>query len=200
MIVGIPKESYPGERRVALVPGVLANLAKAGMQLIVEAGAGESAGFPDSDIVDYKWIAPRPHDRRATTNRTKPRLRRIMRNAGWYSGILFARAGRAEIHDGRAFFRSDPRLIYTDGQLNGSRQAPRGSDTAAHHLQRAKLRNLSLLGIAIIIAVMLILDPSRMYLYPLIVVIPLIFGVMMIILIGGADMPTVISLPNSYAG
>ena len=60
--------------------------------------------------------------------------------------------------------------------------------------------NLSLLGIAIIIAVMLVLDPSRMYLYPLIVVIPLIFGVMMIIPIGGADMPTVISLLNSYAG
>jgi len=60
--------------------------------------------------------------------------------------------------------------------------------------------NLSLLGIAIIIAVMLVLDPSKMYLYPLIVVIPLIFGVMMIIPIGGADMPTVISLLNSYAG
>jgi H+-translocating NAD(P) transhydrogenase subunit beta len=62
------------------------------------------------------------------------------------------------------------------------------------------LVNLSLLGIAIIIAVMLVLDPSKMYLYPLIVVIPLIFGVMMIIPIGGADMPTVISLLNSYAG
>jgi H+-translocating NAD(P) transhydrogenase subunit beta len=60
--------------------------------------------------------------------------------------------------------------------------------------------NLSLLGIAIIIAVMLVLDPSKMYLYPLIVFIPLIFGVMMIIPIGGADMPTVISLLNSYAG
>jgi H+-translocating NAD(P) transhydrogenase subunit beta len=60
--------------------------------------------------------------------------------------------------------------------------------------------NLSLLGIAIIIAAMLVMDPSRMYLYPLIVVIPLIFGVMMIIPIGGADMPTVISLLNSYAG
>jgi H+-translocating NAD(P) transhydrogenase subunit beta len=60
--------------------------------------------------------------------------------------------------------------------------------------------NLSLLGISIIIAVMLVLDPSKMYLYPLIVVIPLIFGVMMIIPIGGADMPTVISLLNSYAG
>jgi NAD(P) transhydrogenase subunit beta len=60
--------------------------------------------------------------------------------------------------------------------------------------------NLSLLGVAIIIAVMLVMDPSRMYLYPLMVVIPLIFGVMMIIPIGGADMPTVISLLNSYAG
>jgi len=44
------------------------------------------------------------------------------------------------------------------------------------------LVNLSLLGIAIIIAVMLVLDPSKMYLYPLIVVIPLIFGVMMIMI------------------
>src|SRR6201988_3188774 len=60
--------------------------------------------------------------------------------------------------------------------------------------------NLSLLGIAVIIAAMLVVDPSRMYLYPLIIVIPLIFGVMMIIPIGGADMPTVISLLNSYAG
>jgi len=60
--------------------------------------------------------------------------------------------------------------------------------------------NLSLLGIAVIIAAMLVLDPSKMYLYPLMVVIPLIFGVMMIIPIGGADMPTVISLLNSYAG
>jgi NAD(P) transhydrogenase subunit beta len=60
--------------------------------------------------------------------------------------------------------------------------------------------NLSLLGVAIVIAVMLVLDPSKLYLYPLIVVIPLIFGVMMIIPIGGADMPTVISLLNSYAG
>jgi H+-translocating NAD(P) transhydrogenase subunit alpha len=49
MIVGVPKESYPGERRVALVPSVLSNLAKAGMQVILEAGAGESAGYPDSE-------------------------------------------------------------------------------------------------------------------------------------------------------
>jgi NAD(P) transhydrogenase subunit beta len=62
------------------------------------------------------------------------------------------------------------------------------------------LVNLSLLGVAIIVAVLLVLDPSRMSLFPLIIVIPMIFGVMMIVPIGGADMPTVISLLNSYAG
>src|SRR5215467_2649669 len=49
MIVGVPRESYPGERRVALVPGVLPSLGKAGMQVMVEAGAGNSAGYPDSE-------------------------------------------------------------------------------------------------------------------------------------------------------
>jgi len=48
--------------------------------------------------------------------------------------------------------------------------------------------------------VLLVLDPSRMHLFPLMIIIPLIFGVMMIVPIGGADMPTVISLLNSYAG
>jgi proton-translocating NAD(P)+ transhydrogenase subunit alpha len=49
MIVGVPRESFPGERRVALVPGVLQNLAKAGMEVVVEAGAGAGAGYPDAD-------------------------------------------------------------------------------------------------------------------------------------------------------
>jgi NAD(P) transhydrogenase subunit alpha len=47
MIVGVPCESYPGERRVALVPAVLSNLAKAGLQVLIEAGAGAAAGYPD---------------------------------------------------------------------------------------------------------------------------------------------------------
>ena len=60
--------------------------------------------------------------------------------------------------------------------------------------------NLGLLGVAVGIAVLLVADPSKIYLFPAIVAIPLIFGVLMIIPIGGADMPTVISLLNSYAG
>jgi H+-translocating NAD(P) transhydrogenase subunit alpha len=48
VIVGVPKESYPGERRVALVPLVIPNLGKAGLEVVVEAGAGEQAGYPDA--------------------------------------------------------------------------------------------------------------------------------------------------------
>jgi H+-translocating NAD(P) transhydrogenase subunit beta len=60
--------------------------------------------------------------------------------------------------------------------------------------------NLAVLAIAVIVAGVLVAHPERVYLYPLIVILPLIFGVLMIIPIGGADMPTVISLLNSYAG
>ena len=48
MIVGIVKETYPGERRVGLVPGVLPALGKAGLEVLLESGAGEAAGFPDA--------------------------------------------------------------------------------------------------------------------------------------------------------
>jgi NAD(P) transhydrogenase subunit alpha len=49
MIVGVPRESFPGERRVALVPATIPNLTKAGLELVVEAGAGAAAGYPDAD-------------------------------------------------------------------------------------------------------------------------------------------------------
>jgi NAD(P) transhydrogenase subunit beta len=60
--------------------------------------------------------------------------------------------------------------------------------------------NLGLLAISVIIAGILVVHPENMYLFPAMIIIPLVFGVMMIIPIGGADMPTVISLLNSYAG
>ena len=52
MIIGVPKESFPGERRVALVPAVVPILAKAGHEVVVETGAGLAAGYPDADYVD----------------------------------------------------------------------------------------------------------------------------------------------------
>jgi len=60
--------------------------------------------------------------------------------------------------------------------------------------------NLSLLAIAIGLAVYLVIHPEAKFLFPFIVGIPLLFGVSMVIPIGGADMPTVISLLNAYAG
>ena len=45
MIVGVPKETAPGERRVALVPELVPRIAKAGASVIIEPGAGEAAGF-----------------------------------------------------------------------------------------------------------------------------------------------------------
>ena len=60
--------------------------------------------------------------------------------------------------------------------------------------------NLSILGIAVAVAVYLVLNPGAKQLFPVMIVVPLIFGILMIVPIGGADMPTVISLLNSYAG
>ena len=52
MIVGVPKESFPGERRVALVPSVIPNLKKAGLEVVIEKGAGSEAGYPDATYAD----------------------------------------------------------------------------------------------------------------------------------------------------
>jgi NAD(P) transhydrogenase subunit beta len=60
--------------------------------------------------------------------------------------------------------------------------------------------NLSLLVVSIFVAAHLVSFPEKSWLFPVILVVPLIFGVLMIVPIGGADMPTVISLLNSYAG
>ena len=51
MKIGVPRESYPGERRVALVPAVIPSLLKAGFEVVVEAGAGAEAAFPDADYI-----------------------------------------------------------------------------------------------------------------------------------------------------
>jgi NAD(P) transhydrogenase subunit beta len=60
--------------------------------------------------------------------------------------------------------------------------------------------SLSVLAAALAIMVVLIIHPEYTHLFPVMVVVALIFGVMLVTPIGGADMPTVISLLNSYAG
>ena len=94
---------------------------------------------------------------------------------------------------------SDSRLADVDGQFDGSRQAVGIASSRPLHLQRtprpfrcwASRSSSPSCWCSIL---------RKCICNPLIVVIPLIFGVMMIIPIGGADMPTVISLLNSYAG
>ena len=62
------------------------------------------------------------------------------------------------------------------------------------------LVSLSLLAGALALAVALVVNPANTVLFPIMVLVALIFGVMLVTPIGGADMPTVISLLNSYAG
>ncbi len=60
--------------------------------------------------------------------------------------------------------------------------------------------NLSLFGIAVALGVWLIVQPGQTWIFPIFSGLALVFGVLLIIPIGGADMPTVIALLNSYAG
>ncbi len=60
--------------------------------------------------------------------------------------------------------------------------------------------SLSVLGAAAVIGISLVLNPNYTHLFPAMVIVALIFGVLLVTPIGGADMPTVISLLNSYAG
>ncbi|MBN2476245.1 MAG: Re/Si-specific NAD(P)(+) transhydrogenase subunit alpha [Pirellulales bacterium] len=52
MLVAVAKETFPGEKRVALIPAAVSGLIKAGMEVMVEASAGEAAGFPDQAFAE----------------------------------------------------------------------------------------------------------------------------------------------------
>jgi H+-translocating NAD(P) transhydrogenase subunit beta len=60
--------------------------------------------------------------------------------------------------------------------------------------------NLTLLGVAVALGVALIISPEQTWMFPIFIGLSLLFGILLIIPIGGADMPTVIALLNSYAG
>lgn len=50
MIVAVPKETYPEEKRIALIPQAIPALTKTGLEVVVEAGAGEGANFKNVDF------------------------------------------------------------------------------------------------------------------------------------------------------
>ena len=59
MKIGIPKETFPGEHRVAMVPAVIPTLKKLGLDVVVERGAGDAAGFPDRSYADSATLGSR---------------------------------------------------------------------------------------------------------------------------------------------
>ena len=52
MKIGVVKETYPGEQRVALVPAVLDSLIKGGMEVVIESRAGEQSGYTDAAYIE----------------------------------------------------------------------------------------------------------------------------------------------------
>jgi NAD(P) transhydrogenase subunit alpha len=52
MVVGIPKETFPGEKRVAIIPANIPALKKTNLEVVVEANAGQAAGYPDKEYTE----------------------------------------------------------------------------------------------------------------------------------------------------
>jgi NAD/NADP transhydrogenase alpha subunit len=60
MIISIPKETIPGERRVALLPELVSRLTQSRMDVLVQQGAGAAAGFPESAYLEKGARLSRP--------------------------------------------------------------------------------------------------------------------------------------------
>jgi H+-translocating NAD(P) transhydrogenase subunit alpha len=51
MLIGVPRESYPGENRVSLIPSDVKKLTKLGAEVLIETASGANAGFADEEYV-----------------------------------------------------------------------------------------------------------------------------------------------------
>jgi NAD(P) transhydrogenase subunit alpha len=72
MKVGVTRETTPGERRVALVPETAGKLVAAGFEVVVEAGAGDAASFPDDTYVAAGATLASPWEADAVVKVRKP--------------------------------------------------------------------------------------------------------------------------------
>jgi len=93
-----------------------------------------------------------------------------------------------------------PRRTHRHRQPDGRRKITGSPPQRPITYKGQNFVNLALLASTAVIAIYLVRNPGATHLYPVMVGIALIVGVMLVIPIGGADMPTVISLLNSYAG
>jgi NAD(P) transhydrogenase subunit alpha len=93
MKAGVLKETWPGESRVAVVPGILASLAKAGIEVLVETGAGEAAGYPDAQFAEKGATVA---SRDAVLSGAKLLLT-VRSLAGGFDAAVVARLGKGQV-------------------------------------------------------------------------------------------------------
>ena len=138
MIVGVPRETFPGERRVALVPVVIPNLVKAGLEVVVEAGAGEKPAIPTPTIAAKgAKILPSRADVFGTADIVRPgavlRLERPDRQGR--SPAPSSRSGTDRLPASTRLDRDDPR-----DRGEGCHLILRRADAAHHPRARAWTR------------------------------------------------------------
>ena len=91
MKAGVLKETWPGETRVAVVPGIVPPLVKAGVEVLVEAGAGEAAGYPDASFAEKGATVAS----REAVLAGAPLVLTVRSLAGGHDSAIVARLGRS---------------------------------------------------------------------------------------------------------
>ena len=120
---------------------------------------------------------------------------------GWHGPLLSLwPRGTRPFHDGDSGHGSPPRQPDVYRQPRRVRQIAGVDPEPIKGLPHQNLINFALLGAAALCAVWLTVQPDHYVLFPLLIMLGLGFGLCLVMPIGGADMPTVISLLNSYAG
>lgn len=98
MIIGVPVESYPNEQRVAMVPAVIPNLSKIGVEVLVEQGAGEKAGFLDTAYKDQGACIAQTRTELFSTANVILQVRGLGSNSpGGYSDLELLHSGQVLI-------------------------------------------------------------------------------------------------------
>ncbi len=93
MIVAVPRENHPGERRIALIPASIPPLTKAGLEILIETGAGQPAGYSDQQYAAKgAKIAPSRKDAFAADIVLQVRAAAPMARPDWPTWNITARA------------------------------------------------------------------------------------------------------------
>ena len=204
-ILSLKWMSHPSTARRGIVSGVVAMVAAIGGTLL------------SPEIVNYHWIigaiavgfvvgVPL-----SWVPLTAVPQRTALSHA--FGGLAAGLVGAAEyylwIHEGKQISQFETGALVAEvilgfltftGSLMAAGKLMELIPTRPITYKGQNLVNLSLLGMAILAGVWLVLAPTHWFVFPVIILLSLTFGVMLIIPIGGADMPTVIALLNAYAG